>query len=76
MTTWTGSDIRAECRFFSTGFLFDTVRFVGCRRPEGLPDLFQFCRPATVGEKAKVADAHEALGQDVLQEAPDEFFAA
>ena len=27
-----------------------------------------------VGEKAEVADTHEAIGQDVKQEAADEFF--
>ena len=28
--------------------------------------------PATIGEQAEVADAHEAVGHDVLQEAADE----
>lgn len=36
------------------------------------PTLCERCRPAAIGEQAEVADANEAVGDHVEQEAPEE----
>lgn len=73
-TAWTGW----RCDFAGPGpiwiqFGIRLVRDLG-RFKEGA-DLCQFDLSAAIGEEAEVADAHEALGEDMQQKPPDQFLA-
>lgn len=41
---------------------------------EGDPDLFQFYRPTSIGEEAKMTNAHEAFRQNMQEETANELF--
>lgn len=49
-----------------------TVRRLGNRHAEQVAAVGELLRPVAIAEKAVVADAMEALGQDVQQEAANE----
>jgi len=53
-------------------------RLLGLRLslPDGISDLGQLRRPTAIGEEPAVTNTHNALGQDMEQEAPDQLLAA
>ena len=62
--------VSGDCHMLGT--VFDIERCCVCPR-QRLADLLQLFTSTAVGEEAVVADAHEAVGQDVEQEAAEEF---
>ena len=68
---WTG-----RARHLDVIFVFRVVGLaaglgLGLRYAKQLPSLGNICGPVAVGKKAIVANAVEALGQDVVEEAAD-----